>query len=217
MLHQKFVTMKKIMFFLVFCVLTAGTSFSQLKFGLRGGVSSSSIRTDEVITITEGAEEYLVENSNATLGFHVGLISRLEFFNLFLQPELLYSNTGGEVKVTDLINNEVNYREMTFNKIDIPVLVGTKIGPTRIEAGPVGSFIISQDANVLRLDTYEENYKNMTIGFQVGGGIDLWMLAIDLKYEGNLSKLGDSVTIGGEDYNFDTRNSQWIFSVGLFF
>ncbi|MFP4060982.1 MAG: porin family protein [Bacteroidota bacterium] len=209
--------MKKIVVIHLLCWMILSSLSAQVKFGLRGGVSSSSILTDELITITEGVEEYHIENSNARLGFHMGLISRIEFFNLYLQPELLYSNTGGEVKVTDVIENEVNFRDMTFNKIDIPVLVGTKIGPTRLQAGPVGSFIISEDANVLNRATYEENYKNMTIGFQVGGGIDLWMLAIDLKYEGNLSKLGDNVTIGDQDYDFDTRNPQWIFSVGIFF
>jgi hypothetical protein len=43
------------------------------------------------------------------------------------------------------------------------------------------------------------------------------MLAVDLRYEGSLSKLGDGMTIGGQKCNFDSRISQWVFGVGYWF
>jgi hypothetical protein len=38
-----------------------------------------------------------------------------------------------------------------------------------------------------------------------------------VKYEGNLSRMGDKVTIAGSDVSFDRRVNQWIFGVALFF
>ncbi|GAH15956.1 unnamed protein product, partial [marine sediment metagenome] len=53
---------------------------------------------------------------------------------------------------------------------------------------------------------YEEKYKSATFGYQAGVGIDiLKKVTFDFRYEGNLNKLGDGMTIGGEDFNFDSR------------
>ena len=69
------------------------------------------------------------------------------------------------------------------------------------------------------LDNYdiEQEFSAATLGYQAGVGLELANLLVDVKYEGNLSKLGDGVTIAGRDYSFDQRMSQWILSVGFLF
>jgi opacity protein-like surface antigen len=58
----------------------------------------------------------------------------------------------------------------------------------------------------------------MTWGFQAGIGIDVFKkLAVDARYEGSLSKYGDSFNVGGTDHNFDARPSQWIIALGWWF
>jgi hypothetical protein len=42
-------------------------------------------------------------------------------------------------------------------------------------------------------------------------------ISLDVRYEGSLSKLGDSFTVGGQDFNLDARPSQWVFSLGFWF
>ncbi len=59
--------------------------------------------------------------------------------------------------------------------------------------------------------------KGMTWGFQAGLGVDVSKISMDVRYEGSLSALGESVTIGGESLTWMRRPSQWIFSVGFWF
>ncbi len=205
--------MKKYIFIsLLLLIFSAGQSFGQIKLGLRAGISSSNVKVDDVVKI--GSEEYKLKSGDPKVGFHFGLVSRIQLFNLFVQPELLFTSSGGDVKVTD-INGFTTVKEQKYNKLDIPVLAGIKFGPARIEVGPVASVLLSSKSELF--DNGKETMKNATIGYQAGVGLDISRLAIDLKYEGNLSKLGDGVKIGGDEYNFDTRNSQLILSLGFFF
>ncbi len=65
---------------------------------------------------------------------------------------------------------------------------------------------------------YKEEFNGATWGYQVGVGLDLGKkITIDVKYEGNLSKLADGVKIAGETRSFDSRNSQFVASLGFFF
>ena len=107
---------------------------------------------------------------------------------------------------------------MEFKKLDIPVLVGFKFGPARVNAGPVASIIIDSKADLIETAGYEEKFKGASFGYQAGVGLDLLKtISLDIRYEGNLSKLGDGVNIEGNDFEFDSRNPQFIFSLGIFF
>ena len=65
---------------------------------------------------------------------------------------------------------------------------------------------------------YKEEFNGATWGYQIGVGLDiLKKVTIDLKYEGNLSKLADGVKIGDQTMNFDSRNSQFVATLGFFF
>lgn len=209
--------MKKILL-LITGILFFIAANAQLKFGVKGGVNSSYIKMDNVITVIQGVEEYSLEGlKTATVGFHAGLMTRVTFFGVFIQPELYFSSTGGEVEVTDLITQNVSIKKMEFKKLDIPVLAGFKFGPARINAGPVASIIIDSKADLIEKAGYEEKIKGATFGYQAGVGIDILSISLDVRYEGNLSKLGEGVNIGGNDFEFDSRNPQFIFSLGIFF
>src|SRR5690606_9427362 len=87
------------------------------------------------------------------------------------------------------------------SNIDVPVLIGTKfpIGPikARIQAGPLFSFVIDQEASYTRSveSAYEDAIKNYKDRFSaiVGGvGLDIGSIALDVRYEyglGNFSEL----------------------------
>ena len=97
-------------------------------------------------------------------------------------------------------------------------MVGYKFGPARIQAGPVASIIIDSKSALSDYDNYNEEFNGATWGYQVGVGLDiLKKVTLDVKYEGNLSKLGDGVTVLGQERSFDSRNSQFVFNVGIFF
>jgi hypothetical protein len=227
--------MKKKLLVLSVAILTlVGVSNAQLlKFGVKGGVSSTKVKFDETtlsnVTTTSGAKDFLVEQGKSKLGIHFGLFARVKVAALYVQPEVLFTQTKGEVLLTDVTGSTIVdlAKEQKFNKIDVPVMIGWKLGPARIGLGPVASFVISEkDGLKDELATYLDNtttkieneFNKATFGYQVGVGLDILKIAtIDLKYEGNLSKLGSGVTIGGVERKFDQRNPQVILSVGIFF
>jgi len=206
--------MKKLFFFFFFFSFIHFTSNAQLIFGLRGGVSSTFITTDDIIT-----SEYSIESLNeATIGFHAGLFSRIQLFSLFIQPEFLFTSTSNNIEITDLIGGGLPViKKQIFNKIDIPFLAGYQFGPARVELGPVASIIINSKSELKDITGYEEKFNKATYGYQIGFGLDISEFVIDLKYEGNLSKLGDGIYIGGVERSFDSRASQVIISLGFFF
>ena len=107
-----------------------------------------------------------------------------------------------------------------FKRIDLPVLVGVKFGPARLGVGPVGSYVVKESVinDISELDPDYSVFTNaMTWGFQAGLGIDLSKISLDARYEGSLSKLGETFQVSGADFDLDARPSQWVFSLGFWF
>jgi hypothetical protein len=198
-------------------LLTTALSYGQVKLGIRGGVNASFLKSDNVIT----TDDYKIEiPETAMLGYHVGLISQIQLFNLFLQPELLYTSTRNNINIYDLNNANPDAADESLQKlsrIDLPILFGYKFNVFKMEVGPVVSFLISEDSDLKSITTYDLRLNKATVGFQAGIGLDVGKFAFDLKYEGSLTKLGDGIKIGDDKMTFDSRQNQFIFSVGLFF
>ncbi|SDB94118.1 porin family protein [Williamwhitmania taraxaci] len=199
---------------LVFMISVANAQL--FKFGIKAGVSSSRIKFDTK-TLNNGTNDYEIKSGDALVGMHFGFVSRVQLLGLFVQPELYFSSTGGDVKIKNITANTETIKKQKFSRIDIPVLVGWKFGPARVGVGPVASIIIADKAVLKEYTGYEEQFNKATFGYQVGVGLDLWKLGVDLRYEGSLSKLGDGVKIGGQTRSFDSRNSQVLASVSLYF
>ncbi len=207
---------------LFFAVSAANAQF--LKFGLKGGITSSNVKFDKT-TFTSGGNDFIAKQGDAKYGIQFGLFARVKALGIFVQPELLFSHSQGEVTIVDVNDANKIYNEVQkFNKIDIPVMVGWKIGPARIGLGPVASIMLSEKDGLkdkladLAGTSAKTTFNKATYGYQVGVGLDiLGKIALDVKYEGNLSKLGSSMKLGNTNFKFDQRNPQWIFSVGVFF
>lgn len=217
--------MKKLILITIFIIPFFVVSQAQIKFGVKAGITSTSIKADEVYSISDQADfdELVVKGKNANIGFQGGAMARITILKLYVQPELLFTSTSGEVEVTTLLNNnevESVIRDQKYRQIDFPIMLGYKFGPARIQAGPVGTIMLSTDPALDMFETLQvkEEFNGATWGYQVGVGLDLGKkLTIDVKYEGNLSKLGSGVKIAGETRDFDSRNSQFIATLGIFF
>lgn len=215
---------KKVIVSVIALLTVVGTANAQfLRFGIKGGLTSSNVKFDKT-TFTSGTNTFIAKQGDAKYGMQFGLFGRIQVLGVFIQPELLFSHSQGEVLLADVNANQVYTETQKFNKVDIPVIVGWKIGPARIGLGPVASYMLNEKDGLkdklsdLAGETTKNNFKNATFGYQVGVGLDiLSKITLDVKYEGNLSKLGSGITLGGTNYSFDQRNPQWIFSVGVFF
>jgi hypothetical protein len=205
--------MKKTALFLLM-LFAIQVSQAQVSFGLRGGLNFSRLPSESVsFNSIENVQSEIKTISDSYTGFHVGLMGEVSLLGIFIMPELLFVNSGNYLVVeqgdtrTDVIQK--------FSQIDIPVMVGTKIGPLRAGIGPVATIMINSDSNMSDDFAFKERFNSATYGFQLGAGVTLGNIALDLKYQFGLSSLGDGIQLGDNTYEFDTRPRQLVFSVGL--
>jgi opacity protein-like surface antigen len=105
-------------------------------------------------------------------------------------------------------------KTQSFNRLDIPVMIGVKLGPVRINAGPVGSVNIGSPKELIDNPDFEATYAAMTFGYQAGIGVDvIKKLTIDLRYEGSLSKYQSKLG----DIALDDRPNAFLLSIGYMF
>jgi hypothetical protein len=211
--------MKKLFAFL-FVALLALPAFSQLNFGLKAGVSTTSLSMPTVKTITSGTTSFNVDAlTNARYGFHGGAFLRLTFFGIYLQPEFLFTTRTNEYTVQNIQTSASTVVKQNFNKFDIPLMLGFKLGPLRINGGPTGSFLINTPKELITDPDFKNRYSKMTVGYQAGLGFDLLnFLTFDLRYEGSLKKYQNQIqNVTGTNFNLDDRPNAFLFSFGIMF
>jgi hypothetical protein len=211
--------MKKL-FALVLLVILAFPAYSQFNFGLKAGVSTTSLSMPTVKTISSGTTSFTVDAlTNAKYGFHGGVFMRLTFFGIYVQPEFLFTTRTNEYTVQNVQTSVSTVVKQNFNKFDIPLLLGFKLGPLRVNAGPVGSFLINSPKDLIVNPDFKSRYSNMTIGYQAGLGFDLLkILTFDLRYEGSLKKYQNQIqNLAGTSVNLDDRPNAFLFSLGVMF
>jgi hypothetical protein len=188
--------------------------FSQVKFGIKAGVATTTVPTYD---ITTGANT-ISALKTASYGFHAGIFLRMTLLGIYLQPEVVFATNSYEYNVKQGTNPEI-LKKQTFNKLDVPVLVGVKLGPVRLNAGPVATVQIGSPAALIDDPNFTKMYKGATFGYQAGAGFDLFKkLTFDVRYEGSLSKkYGDAITVGSQTFKLDSRQPSVLFSIGLMF
>ncbi|MBC7566870.1 MAG: PorT family protein [Pedobacter sp.] len=190
--------MKKII--LLATLLCSGlTGFSQIlpsfQFGLKAGTNLSKLSTESTFS------------SDNRAGYYAGLWARIGAAGIHLQPELYLSG-----KNTTLKNDAGAENTVKFTSLDVPILIGTKIGAAgvglRLNTGPVVSFIVDDKQTVKNAagNALSGDFKGQNIAWQFGAGLDVSKLGIDVRFEQGLSK------IGKDGYN-NTKLS--LFTIGL--
>jgi hypothetical protein len=210
---------------IILVILVSIPAFSQIKWGLKAGVSTTSLSMPSVKTITSGTTSFTVEGlKSAKYGFNGGAFVRLTLLGVYIQPELLFSTRSNEYTVTNVTNQSspVAYvAKQNFNKLEIPVMVGCKLGPIRLNAGPAASILINSPKDLITDSNFKNRLSTMTIGYQAGLGFDLLkLLTFDVRYEGSLKKYQNQIQAlagSGQKVNLDDRPNAFLFSVGIFF
>ena len=210
--------MKKLIFIVVASLFLVQVSDAQIfKYGIKAGVGFSSVKISDVTGLSSGGDVYDLVTGDGVMGYHLGLQTRIKIAMLYVQPEIYWNAGGGTVDqvVKDGDRDALNVK---FNRIDVPLLVGVKLGPLRLNVGPVGSYVISETNDFADINPdYHVYTDNMTWGWQGGIGVGLSKLTIDLRYEGSLSDLSETITLPDavSDFTMDPRPKQWILSVGF--
>ncbi len=196
--------MKKL---ILLALVFVGTNLSaqNASFGIKGGLNFGA--TGEYESIGDASGDFMssFEDGESKTGFHAGLFAKFELLGIFIQPELMYTE----------LNTEYPAFDYKLSKIDAPVLVGINIlGPLNIKAGPSFQYILDNKAKGSGIDI-EDVDKDITIGYQLGAGVELGRLGLDARYEGAFT---DNTAFGlnetaSESFTVDSRPSQWIISV----
>jgi hypothetical protein len=172
--------MKKLLIILII-VIAALDNFGQISVGPKIGYSASKLSTN-LDTIKES-----VKNN-----FQIGMFFRFGK-KLYLQPEISYATSGGTLKFQGTDVKE----EIKLNSLYVPVLVGyklinAKVLNLRVFAGPVANFVLNKTVDFNQ--TYpapvqEADLKNVAWGMDLGAGVDLFFLTLDLRYEIGLNNI----------------------------
>lgn len=202
---------------IVLSVLLALPAFSQVNFGLKAGASTTNVKMEDVKTLTSGDTEYLVNAiKSANYGFHAGAFVRINMAGFYIQPELLFASRTDEYKITQGVEAEVVKQQ--FNRLDLPVMLGAKFGPVRLNAGPAARLLINSPKDLIDDADFKAMYNDLTFGYQAGIGFDIFKkLVVDLRYEGSLQKYQTKIDAGGEKVSLDDRPNAFLLSVGIMF
>ncbi len=201
----------KNLFFVIGFIFVSQTIHAQFfSFGLKGGVNTNVKKPQDII-ITTGDTSFHLGVNKYKFGTQFGIWAKIGS-GLYFQPELVFNSNRtdyviGESPAGDLILNE------RYNFLDLPLLAGLSLGPLRVMAGPVGHYFLSSKSELTDFDGYEERFKQMTWGFQLGAGIGLGRLSADIRYEGNFSKQGNHITFFGDRYEFSNNPSRIMLSL----
>ncbi|MBO0592208.1 outer membrane beta-barrel protein [Cellulophaga sp. E16_2] len=151
------------------------------------------------------AAEKAYKNPDGNVGYHVGVFGKFGD-KIYFRPELVYTKTK-----SDYENNSLD-----MSKLDAPLLVGFNvIGPLTVFAGPSLQYILDTDYDGI---TFGDVKNDFTVGLNIGAGVNLGKIGIDLRYERGFSK-NEITAINNNNIlsadRIDTRPDQIILSLSL--
>jgi opacity protein-like surface antigen len=192
--------MKQILTTAIILLLLVGYNAQAQIFtiGPKVGISSTTVKLKD-----QSAE---FSSGDAAYSYQIGAFARINLLGFYIQPEAYFNSVQGEYVSQGSLGDQTI--KLNQNKIDIPVLFGFKLGPLRLNAGPVASFNLSSETDN---DDFTNQYKDAIFAYQAGIGVDISNLTLDLRYEGNFTDQG---SLGSTD-NGKIRINQLMLSVGL--
>jgi hypothetical protein len=182
-----------------------------IRLGVKAGANLANLSGDLL-------NEDRYENK---LGFHGGVMLNIGLLDdgfLSVQPEVLFSQKGFTYADQEYTIGSDRYKydgDVTYNYIDVPVLLKIKAGSVYFEAGPQYSYLLKrkndfeftrngnpvvQTSNTTDLDNVNRNEIGYAagLGYQSDGG-----LVLGLRYNGSFTDFGKD---GYQDD--DTRNAR---------
>ncbi len=211
--------MKKLPIFL-FLFLAKYNSDAQVQFLLSGGLHSVDVGAENfLITNKDTRDSFSLLFENASYGYHFGGGIRFQLGNIYIQPELIFNSNKANFKFKDFSTTSLadSIRKEKYQYLDLPVIVGFKLGLIRLYAGPVAHFFLKNVSELTDINGYDDKFKAATFGYQAGLGFDIAFLGIDIRHEGNFSNYGDHINFFGQRLNFDHSASRLLGTISIKF
>ena len=127
-------------------------------------------------------------SSSNQAGYLAGFWARFGALGLNFQPEIYLTSKNADV--TSAMGGETQAK---FTSIDVPLLIGAKVGAfgfgARFYTGPLVSLAIdkSQSFSQAAGNAIALNYRDQNFAWQFGAGLDIQKISIDLRYEAGIT------------------------------
>lgn len=189
-------------------------SAQSFKFGPRIGIASSPFEIQDIdnvndiaVTFQDGSPEY-----------QVGAFAQFAALGLFIQPEFLFTTSSASYLVEDLRDGGREIFNEQYYHVELPVMAGIKLGPIRLQGGPVYRLNLGNSSDFFTTDGFSRSFTNSSVGVQTGIGLDIGKkLVFDLKYELPLANASDDLTIFGQSHELSSRGAHAVASMGISF
>jgi hypothetical protein len=227
--------MKRILIALLLVGCSVPSLLAQRKgfaMGFKGGVNLSQLSMGEFLTTrlnergvpvvgVDGRviQDNLRESFDSQTGWAGGIWMRFGR-KLYIQPEAMVSSKGGSFEV--IKDGRSQYIDVRVRSIDVPVLFGMKASFLRLNAGPMVSFPIDDNQNLrVALRNYTTGSLNDALakavyGYQLGGGIDIGSLSLDVRHEAAISDFAAvNLQTPSGNTQFNQRTKSWQVTLAL--
>lgn len=178
------------------------------RIGIKGGVNLSSIKVAS-----------LSANLENKTGYQLGAFARIGR-TVFFQPEVYFAAKEVNVDVLNSLTTNQGVVGFSQKSLDVPLLLGVKLGPLRVMAGPVATYAISASTNPDAAvksyfsGTTQEIINRSSFSYQAGVGFDILNLSLDLRYEGAMSELNNTVAVPN-GFNYSQKPSYYQATIGF--
>lgn len=178
-MKQQFLALSFFLLCITCSVDTQAQQTPSLHFGIKGGANFTKTSTES--SSLEGKYGF---------GYQAGAMARLDIGSLYVQGEALFNK-----RKTSYEGKDKGSAKLTWNAIDIPVVIGYKFVKTddfnvRAFAGGIYSYSFNNKLSVT--ESLKEGYNKFdksNIGVTGGIGIDYKNFTVDLRYEQGLSSI----------------------------
>ncbi|MDR9442964.1 MAG: outer membrane beta-barrel protein [Schleiferiaceae bacterium] len=197
--------MKKIIFSFALLLLLGAAAQGQVHMGLKAGANTVGMKLKN---FNPNATYQQATSPDRKWGYHGGVFFRVQLANFFVRPEALYTNLRQSFTATQA-NGADTTGAFDFERIDLPLLVGTSFGPLRVYGGGVYSINLPNSAGAL-----EDQLEDGTVGYQVGAALKLGDFLVEARYEGPITTTARQIVLNNTQFDTDLRVNQFILSVG---
>ena len=192
-------------FVVVFVAVGALSATAQVTRGITAGYHLADVR----VSFNPLIDPTFTPVATGRAGYHVGGFYRASAGLLYVQPQAWLTGLNQQFVIEDgSFTPEV--LDWSLIRLDVPVEVGVKLGPLFGFVAPVYSLSLAETGGLNLTDPGKGSW-----GGQVGLGLKLGGLQVSARYEGSLSTFGQTLTVGGVDFETDNRINQFIAAAAL--
>lgn len=172
------------------------------EWGVRGGVHN----TETKVRPRNNPE---IRGGETKMGYHAGTYFRFNFRVFYIEPEFQFAHSIGAVEF-QMPNEPLRQPTFGFNRLDLPVQVGQKLGPLRLYLGVNFNFNRTEGLSSMVLEGLQDDSR----AWRVGLGLDAGSFSMDVRYETSMTNNFEGVHFRNEFHDVNLRFTHLLLSFG---